>query len=115
MHTEHTLDHKTNKSWATKYVHIGTGAPTHLKVFNPEMFLSKGRKRTKKMEQRLKEGKAMQGLPHLGIHPVCRHQTLHCCCGQEALADRNLVWLSLGRSGQQLTNADVNAWSQPSD
>jgi hypothetical protein len=26
----------------------GMGASTHLKVFNPEMFLSKGRKRTKK-------------------------------------------------------------------
>jgi hypothetical protein len=31
-----------------------------------------------------------------------------------ALTDRNLVWLLLGRSGQQLTNADEDAWSQPS-
>jgi hypothetical protein len=56
------------------------------------------------MEQRLKEG-----LPHLGIHLVCRHQTQHCCHCQEALADRNLVWLLFGRSAQQLTNADMDA------
>ena len=50
------------------------------------------------------EGRAILGLPYLGIHPICKH---HCCCCQEALADRNLVWLLLGRSGQQL----ANAWS----
>jgi hypothetical protein len=32
------------------------GVLTHLKVFNPEMFLSKGRTGTKKMLQRLKNG-----------------------------------------------------------
>jgi hypothetical protein len=51
------------------------------------------------------EGRAIRGLPHLGIHPVCRH-----CCSQE-----NLMCLFLGRSGQQLTSADVDAWSQPWD
>ena len=55
------------------------------------------------------EGRAIQGLPNLGIHPVCRHQTIECCYGQEALSDRNLVWVFLRRSGQQLTNADVDA------
>jgi hypothetical protein len=30
------------------------GPPTHLKIFNPELYLSKGNKGTK-MEQRLKE------------------------------------------------------------
>ena len=89
------------------------GAHIHLKVFNPEMFLSKGRKGTKNGAET--EGRATGGLPHLGLHPVCRHQTLQCCYGQEPLADRNLVWLLLGRSSQQLTNADVDAWSQPSD
>ena len=33
--------------------------------------------------------------------------------GQEVLADRNLVWRFLGKSAQQLTSADVDAWSQP--
>jgi hypothetical protein len=51
----------------------------------------------------------------VGIYPVCRHQSLYCCSGQEALADRDLEWLLLGRSSKQLTNADVDAWSQPSD
>ena len=58
------------------------------------------------MEQGLKEGPTREQ-PLLGIHHVCRHQTQHCCCGQEALADRNLVWQFLGRSGQQLTNAKL--------
>lgn len=62
------------------------------------------------------EGRANQGLPHLGIHHVCRYQTqCCCCCDQEVLADRNLVWRFLRKSGQQLTNADVYTWSQPSD
>ena len=35
----------------------------------------------------------------------------HCCCWQEVLANRNLVWLYLGRFCQQLTSADMDAWS----
>jgi hypothetical protein len=31
------------------------------------------------------------------------------------VSDRNQVWMFLGRSGQQLTNADADALSQPSD
>ena len=89
--------------------------PTHFKVFNPEMFLSNRRTGTKKKNGAETEGRANWGVPHLGIHPVCRHQTQHCCGCQEVLADRNLVWLFLGRFEQQLTNADVNAWSQPSN
>ena len=61
------------------------------------------------------EGRANWGLSHLGMHHVFRHQTQHCCLGQEVIADRNLVWQFLERSVQQLTSADVNAWSQPSD
>jgi hypothetical protein len=52
---------------------------------------------------------------YLGIHHVCRHQTQHCCCDQEAFADRKLVWLFLVRSSRQLANADVDAQTQPSD
>jgi hypothetical protein len=29
--------------------------------------------------------------------------------GLEVLADKNMVWLLLGRSGKQMTNADVDA------
>ena len=32
-----------------------------------------------------------------------------------APADRNLVWLFPGRFCQHLTNADADAWNQPSD
>ena len=63
------------------------------------------------MEQRLKEG------PSRDCPTWASEDTKpgHCCCYQEVLADRNLVWLFLGRFGQQLTNADVDAYSQPSD
>jgi hypothetical protein len=51
----------------------GLGPPTHLQNFNPELFLSKENTGTKSgMET---EGKAIQRLPYLGIHPTCRHQT----------------------------------------
>jgi hypothetical protein len=37
------------------------------------------------------EGKAIQRLPHLGLHPMYRYQTqTHCGC-QEVLADRSLI------------------------
>jgi hypothetical protein len=39
----------------------------------PEMFLSKGKTETKNGTET--GGKAIQRLPHLGIHPICRHQT----------------------------------------
>ena len=70
----------------------GKGPPTHLKVFNPEMFLSKARTGTKKKKNGTKtEVRVNPGLASWGIYHVCRHQTQHCCCGQEALDDRNLV------------------------
>ena len=69
---------------------------THLKDFNQETFLRKGRTGTR-------NGAETEGLPYLGIHPVFRHQTRHCSCGQEAFADRSLEWRFFGRSGQQLT------------
>lgn len=42
-------------------------------------------------------------------------QTPNCCSGQEVLADRNLTWWFLRKSGQQLTNVDVDACSQSLD
>jgi hypothetical protein len=32
------------------------------------------------------EGKTIQRLPHLGIHPIYNHQTRHCCGCQEVHA-----------------------------
>ena len=48
------------------------GPPTHLKIFNPEWFLSKGNAGTKNGSET--EEMAIQRLPHLGIHPIFRHQ-----------------------------------------
>jgi hypothetical protein len=44
------------------------GPPTHLKNINPEFLLSKGNAGTKSGTET--EGKAIQRLPHLGIHPI---------------------------------------------
>ena len=46
---------------------------THLQNFNPELLLSKGNIGTKSGAET--EGMAIQRLPHLGIHSICRHQT----------------------------------------
>jgi hypothetical protein len=37
------------------------------------------------------EGKAIQRLPHLGIHPTCRNKPRHYCGYQEVHAHRNLI------------------------
>jgi hypothetical protein len=47
--------------------------PTHLKIVNPEMFLSKGKTEREKGTET--EGKVIQRPPYLGIHPIYRHQT----------------------------------------
>jgi hypothetical protein len=47
------------------------GPSTHLKIFNIEMFLSKGKTGTKYGTET--EGKAIQRPPHLWIHPICTH------------------------------------------
>jgi hypothetical protein len=74
------------------------GATPHLQNFYPELLLSKGNTETKNEIET--EGKAIQRLPHLGIHPTCRHY----CGGQEVLADRSLIQLSPERLCQILTN-----------
>ena len=77
------------------------------------MFWSKG-KTGKKIEQRLKEEPSV-GCPTLGSFLSADTNPLNCCCCQEALADRNLVWLFLRRFYQHLTNADVEVHNQSSD
>jgi hypothetical protein len=49
-----------------------TQSSTHFQSINPEFLLSKGNAGTKSGAET--EEKAIQGLPHLGIHPICRHQ-----------------------------------------
>jgi hypothetical protein len=51
---------------------LGMWPPTSLQFFNPELFLSKGNTETKCGA--VTERKAIQRLPHLGIHPIYRHQ-----------------------------------------
>jgi hypothetical protein len=46
----------------------GIGPPTHLKIFYPELVLSKGNTGTKSGAET--EGKAIQRLSHLAIHPI---------------------------------------------
>jgi hypothetical protein len=57
------------------------------------------------------EGKAIQRLPHLGIHLIYRHY----CGYPQVLADRSLIWLSPERLCQSLTNTEAKAYSQPLD
>jgi hypothetical protein len=48
---------------------------THLKNINPEFLPSKGNAVTKNRAGT--EGKVIQRMPHLGIHPICKQtQTL---------------------------------------
>ena len=58
------------------------------------------------------EGKAIQRLPHLGIHPIYSHQPRHYCGCQKVLADRSLIQLSPERFWQSLTNTEVDVHSQ---
>jgi hypothetical protein len=37
------------------------------------------------------EGKAIQRLPHMGIHPIYSYQPRHYCGCQQVFADRSLI------------------------
>lgn len=86
------------------------GPPTHLQIPNPEWLLSKGKKGTKYGAET--EGKTIQRLPHLGIHPLYRHQT------QTLLyIPRNACWQEpiIPVSLEALPESDKyrGRWSQP--
>ena len=87
------------------------GPTTHLQNFNPELLLSKGRTGAKSGAET--EGKVIQRLPLLGIHPTCTHQTRYYCGCQEVHAYRSLIQLCPERVSQSLTNIEANAGSQP--
>ena len=75
--------------------------------------LSKGNTGTKSGTET--EGKSIQRLPQLGIHPKCRHQTQILLWMPRSASDRILIQLSPKRLCQILTNTDGDAHSQPSD
>jgi hypothetical protein len=50
------------------------------------------------------EGKAIQRLPHMGIHPMYNHQTRHYFGCQQVFDDRSQIYLSPERLYQCLTN-----------
>jgi hypothetical protein len=62
------------------------------------------------------EGRNIQRLTHLRIHPIYNHQTprYYCIC-QKDFADRTLIRLSLVRLCQCLANTEVDAHSHLSD
>jgi hypothetical protein len=61
------------------------------------------------------EGKTIQRLPHLGIHPyTVTKPRLYCGC-QQVLPDRSLTELSPEKLCQCQTNTEVDAHSQPLD
>ena len=61
------------------------------------------------------EGKAIQRLPHLGIHPMYSYKPRHYCGCQQVLADRSLIYLSPERLCQSLTYIEADTCSQTLD
>jgi hypothetical protein len=61
------------------------------------------------------EGKTIQRLPHLRIHPVYGHQTQMLWGTLGMLSDGSLIWLSPEILCQSLTNKEADACIQPLD
>jgi hypothetical protein len=61
------------------------------------------------------EGKAIQRLPHLGIHPIYKHQTQTLLQMSRSSADRSLILLCPERFCWSLANKEADAPSQPLD
>jgi hypothetical protein len=75
------IPHKAKENLCRPYPEVrhgprveGWGQPPISKILIQNLFLSKGNIGTKSGIET--EGKAVRRLPHLGIHPTCRHQTL---------------------------------------
>ena len=58
------------------------------------------------------EGKAIQRLPHLGIHPIYSYPGHYCGC-QEVFAEGSMIWLSAERLCQSMKNTEADAHIQP--
>ena len=61
------------------------------------------------------EEMTIQRLPHMGIHPINKHQTQTLLWIPKELSDRSLIQLSSERLYQCLTNKEVDAHSHPLD
>jgi len=61
------------------------------------------------------EGKVIQRLPHLGIHPICSYQTQSLLLMSGSVSCRSQIWMSPERLCQSLTDTDEDACSQPLD
>jgi hypothetical protein len=83
------------------------GSPTHLKIFNPELCLSKRNAGTK-MEQRQKE-RSFRDCSTLKINSICRQQTRHYCWCQDVLIGRSGAWLSSEKLCQHLRQIEIQS------
>jgi hypothetical protein len=90
----------------------GWGHPPMFKIFDPELFLSKGNAETK-MEQRLKW--PLSDCPNLVTIPCLGIKPWHYYWCYAVLSDRSLAWPSSERLYQQLTETDADAFSQTLD
>jgi hypothetical protein len=61
------------------------------------------------------EGKAIQRLAYLGIHPYTVTKPRHYCRCQDTHDERSLIWLSPERPCQRLTNTEAYVSSQTMD
>jgi hypothetical protein len=61
------------------------------------------------------EGRTIQRLLYLGIHPINNHQTQSLGRSQRGPADRSLIFLSPRMLCQCLANTEVDAHSHPLD
>ena len=59
------------------------------------------------------EGKAMQRLPYLGIHPINSHQTLTLLWTTRSAYQKEHVMVVSGGACQSLTHTEADASSQP--
>jgi hypothetical protein len=89
------------------------GPLTYLKLFNPEMFLFKGKTGTKIGTET--KGKVMQRLPHLGNPPHLQTPTSATIADakKEGFADRSLIWLFIEKFYQHISNTDAD--TEPRD
>jgi hypothetical protein len=90
------------------------GPPTHLKIFDPKLFLSKGNEETK-TEQRLTK-RPFRDHPNLGSIPRVGTKPWHYCQDHVVLADRSLAWLSSERLWlKKMQKLIANHWTEPRD
>jgi hypothetical protein len=86
---------------------------THLKNFDPELFLSKGNAETKWNRDWRKADQ--ETVPTWDPFHAQSPNPRHCCWWQDELADRSLACLSSERLYHHLTETNADTYSQPLD